>query len=255
MLKKLFKQILASFNLAVMKKSSYVLLSESFKDWGTLEELSNEQLSLLLKWKEKSHAQLKQDLFVLLELNFKREGFFVEFGATNGKDLSNTMMLERDFDWNGILAEPAKVWHKDLRENRKASIETACVWSESGKELMFNEVNESELSTVSDYSSSDLHNESRKDGKMYTVETISLLDLLIKHNAPKEIDYLSIDTEGSEFEILNAFDFSKYNIKVISCEHNKTENRHKIYQLLTSKGYKRKFAGLSNYDDWYVKIN
>ena len=164
-------------------------------------------------------------------------------------------MLERDFDWNGILAKSAKVWHKELRENRKASIETACVWSESGKELMFNEVNESELATVSDYSSSDLHNESRKDGKMYTVETISLLNLLIKHNAPKEIDYPSIDTEESEFEILNTFDINKFNIKMISCEHNKTENRRKIYQLLTSNSYKNKFAGLSNYNDWYLKIN
>lgn len=253
MLKVLLKRLLAYFNYTIMKESSYVLLNESFKDWEHLRELSTDQYKQLLNWKERSHAQLQQDLFVLLEHNFKKEGFFVEFGATNGKDLSNTMMLERDFAWKGILAEPAKVWHDELKTNRKAHIETACVWSESGKKLNFNEVHEKELSTVSEYSSIDHHNKSREDGKMYTVETISLLDLLDKYNAPEKIDYLSIDTEGSEFEILKAFDFSKYDIKLISCEHNKTANRQKIYKLLTHHGYIRKFAGLSNYDDWYVK--
>ena len=51
-----------------------------------------------------SKSQLKQDIFVLLETGFKRNGFFVEFGATNGIDLSNTYLLEKRFGWNGILA-------------------------------------------------------------------------------------------------------------------------------------------------------
>lgn len=54
-----------------------------------------------------------------------------------------------------------------------------------------------------------MHSNLRKKGKNYHVETVSLLDLLNEHNAPYEIDYLSIDTEGSEFDILKAFDFKK----------------------------------------------
>ena len=73
------------------------------------------------------HSQLKQDLFVLLETGFKRGGYFVEFGATNGIDLSNTYLLEREFGWTGILAEPATAWHEALQRNRNAIIDTDCV--------------------------------------------------------------------------------------------------------------------------------
>ncbi|MBT8545252.1 FkbM family methyltransferase [Polynucleobacter paneuropaeus] len=85
------------------------------------------------------------------------------------------------------------------------------------------------------------------------MKTISLADLLIKHNAPKVIDYLSIDTEGSEYEILSHFDFESHQINIITIEHNYTEMREKIYNLLVSKGYKRKYLGLSKWDDWYVR--
>ncbi len=84
------------------------------------------------------------------------------------------------------------------------------------------------------------------------MRTISLIDLLEKNNAPEVIDYLSIDTEGSEFEILSAIDFNKYKFSVITCEHNYTEQREKIFQLLTSAGYRRVFENISKYDDWYI---
>jgi hypothetical protein len=87
----------------------------------------------------------------------------------------------------------------------------------------------------------------------YNVETISLLDMLDKYNAPSIIDYMSIDTEGSEYEILKAFDFNRYKFKVISCEHNFTSARDSIHRLLESKGYERKYEHLSQWDDWYVR--
>jgi len=200
----------------------------------------------------KSKSQLGQDMFVLSELGFKKDGYFVEFGATNGVDLSNTYLLEKDLGWTGILAEPAKVWAEALTKNRKCHIDYDCVWSTSGEVLEFNEVNAAELSTISTFSGVDEHATTRTSGTKYLVTTISLLDLLKKYNAPKEIDYLSIDTEGSEFDILNAFDFDAYKFKVITCEHNFTPMRVKIYDLLTSKGYTRKHTEYSRFDDWYV---
>ena len=124
---------------------------------------------------------------------------------------------------------------------------------------MFNEVDTSkasngpELSTIDSFSSVDNHADTRKHGKKYKVNTISLNDMLAKYHAPDTIDYLSIDTEGSEFEILSSLDYNKYNIKIITCEHNYTPFREKIFELLTSKNYKRKFENLSHWDDWYVK--
>ena len=201
---------------------------------------------------DKSKSQIEQDLFVLHELDDKRNGYFVEFGATNGVDLSNTHLLEKEFGWTGILAEPAVSWHTALPKNRNCHIDFGCVWSKSGEILEFNNALAAELSTIDTFSDCDGHANARKSGLRYTVPTISLVDLLKKYNAPKYIDYLSIDTEGSEYEILSAFDFDAYNIKIITCEHNYTPMQEKIYELLTSKGYTRKFTECSFFDDWYV---
>ena len=215
--------------------------------------LPKQNASQLIKYFSKSKSQLRQDLFVLYFLDFKTNGFFVEFGATDGVELSNTYLMEKEFGWSGIVAEPAKYWHNALRRNRDCFIETNCVWKDSDSILSFNEVNARVFSTINLFSDSDLHSETRKNGKTYDVKTISLNDLLIKYDAPRIIDYLSIDTEGSEFEILNGFDFSEYAFRVITCEHNYTPMRKQIFDLLSKNGYERCYQEFSKFDDWYVK--
>ncbi len=210
-------------------------------------------VSFVLRNFSQSSAQLFQDLFVLFSLELKSEGYFVEFGAANGVDLSNTVLLERAYGWRGILAEPAKCWHQDLRVNRRCAIDTRCVWSKSGERIEFNEVPERELSTIDRYSSKDAHLASRSLGTVYPVETVSLNDLLAGSNAPKAIDYLSVDTEGSELDILKAFDFAKYDVRIITVEHNFTPDRDAIHGLLVSKGFSRVLERFSLWDDWYIK--
>lgn len=200
-------------------------------------------------------SQFHQDIFVLLETGFKQNGYFVEFGATNGVDLSNTYLLEKAFGWSGILAEPATVWHTDLAANRSAKIEFDCVWKNTGESLEFNMVDEAELSTLATFNNSDGRSRKRRQGATFTVKTVSLNDLLKRHDAPRHIDYLSIDTEGSELEILQNFDFAAHSFSVITCEHNYTKDRERIYKLLTAKGYERKLTRLSQCDDWYVKMD
>jgi FkbM family methyltransferase len=200
----------------------------------------------------KSQSQILQDLFVLNELGYKKNGYFVEFGATDGVSLSNTYMLEKEFAWSGILAEPSKFWQPELLKNRRAHIETKCVWSLSGETLLFNQAVIGELSTIDAFSGSDSLSASRAEGTKYEVATISLNDLLTKYEAPEIIDYLSIDTEGSEYEILKQFDFDQHKFSVITCEHNGTDDREKIFQLLSKQGYVRKHEDLSQFDDWYV---
>lgn len=199
-----------------------------------------------------SHSQIGQDLFVLSELDFRRNGFFVEFGAADGITGSNTHLLERSFAWNGILAEPARIWHNALKSNRCAKISTKCVWRTSNATLPFNEARLAGLSTLEPYTEGDAWAAARVTNTKYSVETVSLIDLLSEFSAPAEIDYLSIDTEGSEYDILNAFDFSKYRFTIITCEHNYTPARELIHTLLSKQGYIRKFQELSRFDDWYV---
>jgi FkbM family methyltransferase len=210
-------------------------------------------LAFVLKNFSISKSQIFQDLFVTFMTHERRGGFFVEFGATDGVTLSNSWLLEKAYEWNGILAEPARCWHTKLQTNRTCKIDTSCVWSKGGDQLEFNETSSQELSTIDSFSGSDGHSSDRENGKKYLVETITLNELLEKHSAPREIDYLSIDTEGSELTILRSFDFRKYSINLITVEHNFTAARSKIYDILIENGYTRFFAKFSKFDDWYIK--
>ena len=80
-------------------------------------------------------------------------------------------------------------------------------------------------------------------------------DLLSEYNAPFEIDYLSIDTEGSEFEILKNLDFKKYSFKVITVEHNNTVNKTLINKLLEKNGYRKELEALSQFESWYTNTS
>lgn len=217
-----------------------------------LKTLQENFLKVVINHLPDSYSQLCQDLLALHLLDFKKEGFFVEFGATDGIGLSNTYLLEKKYGWRGILAEPARNWHRDLQNNRQCIIDTRCVWKKTGEQLSFFEAADSELSTISQFKDSDAHAKSRKKGSEYTVPSITLGDLLSEHNAPHQIDFLSVDTEGSEFFILNALDFSQYQFKVITVEHNYTDTRQKVYELLTSRGYTRILEEFSQWDDWYI---
>ncbi len=83
--------------------------------------------------------------------------------------------------------------------------------------------------------------------------TSSLNDVLSENNCPKVIDYLSLDVEGAEFDILQTFDFKRTTINCISVEHNWTGNRHLLHDLLSDNGFVRVFEHLSQWDDWYVQ--
>lgn len=223
------------------------------KSFGRLDALQTEELDFIaavVKNLTSSNGQLFQDIWALYETGFKRDGYFVEFGACDGIDCSNTYLLEKAYGWTGILAEPARSWINALVENRSCHISRKCVYKSSGEKLMFNEVGV--LSTIDSYSGSDVHAQHRIAGTRNEVEAISLNDLLAEHGAPTDIDFMSIDTEGSELDILSTLNFEKYRVKLISVEHNYTIQRDEIFKFLTWKGYVRKFPKLSHFDDWYV---
>jgi FkbM family methyltransferase len=211
-----------------------------------------ELIVFLLNEVKTSKAQQLQDLLAVFFSSYK-PGYFVEFGATDGIDLSNTYILEKLYEWEGILSEPAKVWLPDLLKNRDVNISSDCVYSESDLSLEFLESKSSKLSSLSQFAANDSHTSYRSQGAVaYQVKTISLNDLLLKHNAPKFIDFLSVDTEGSELRILEFFDFSKHNFGFISVEHNYTENDLKMEKLLAAKGYLRILKKSSDFDGWYL---
>jgi FkbM family methyltransferase len=168
--------------------------------------------------------------------------------------------LEKEFGWTGILVEPAIFWQSKLRENRSCILDFRCVTNSSGDQLDFIEVPDvlkrseyGELSTLEEFADNGDWASKIRNGLRYKVESVSLLDLLIEHDAPRFIDYISIDTEGSEYSILRDFDFGEYRFNLICVEHNYTSSRDNLFDLLVSNGYKRIHTELSKFDDWYVR--
>ncbi|MCG5510660.1 FkbM family methyltransferase [Ectothiorhodospira lacustris] len=204
--------------------------------------------------KQKSVSQLGQDLWVLEKTGYKRGGYFVEFGATDGVLLSNSWLLEKEFAWKGICAEPNPKFFAQLQKNRQCIVSDQCIGGETGKEVEF--IFADAYGGSQEYASDDQHKDKREAyraaGQTATLTTISLHDFLLEHGAPKDIDYLSIDTEGSEYEILKAFPFEKWNIRLLTVEHNFTERRKDIRKLLEGYGYRCHEA---QWDDWYELID
>ncbi len=200
-----------------------------------------------------SQSQIMQDLWVLHELGEKRGGFFVEFGAGNGVTMSNTHLLEKRYGWRGILSEPNPTFHRRLARERVAAIEHACVWARTGETATFLCTEKPAFSRLASIAPDDVFERQgrRTVAREITVPTVSLADLLDRHDAPRQIDYISVDTEGAERAILEAFDFG-HHVSLWTVEHNFTPEREAVHAVMGRHGYVRRFPEFSRFDDWYV---
>jgi len=235
-----------------------------FFDLSSLISSSDNELidfyTFIFNNKNISHSQLFQDLFVLHLLGMKREGKYLEFGATDGIELSNSLLLEKEFGWSGVLAEPSPQWQAQLKVNRpKSQLLDECIYSETGKSINFFVSKYGVLSTIEEFRDSDIdsmpgNTKSRnEDGYSVKVPTISLNDVFVKYFNGERIDYMSVDTEGSEFVILSNFNFGKYGPKVVTVEHNFTSSEKKLDALFKENKYRRMFATHTQFDAWYVR--
>ena len=204
-------------------------------------------------------SQLYQDVFAdfLIENNYDKT--FLEFGATDGIDLSNTHFLENYSKWKGVLGEPDPQWHEQLKKNRPDSkIITKCIWKKTGETLDFLSSENGVLSTINSfrYSDKDSMSENSKlrnnKFKNFKIESISLNDLIRDEFNDMAPSYISVDTEGSEFEILKNFDFKKYQPIFFTVEHNYTSNQKSIDELMIANNYVRIFRKITSFDAWYV---
>lgn len=202
----------------------------------------------------RSKSQLFQELWALWMAGGKTGGYFVEFGAAKGDKLSNTWFLETGMGWSGILAEPHPVMVERVRRVRNCHVSDRCVYSRSGETMAFRMTPKRELSRLEAIDPQDRHEASlRADYEIAQVETITLNDLLAGFDAPRDIDYLSVDTEGSELEILEAFDFDRWNVRCATVEHNDTPAEAALDRLFFANGYRRMWPEISRFDAWYVR--
>ena len=251
---------LSSF--AKTKKIDHSLLLQQAFDQNVLFEENKDLLKKFINSFDSSKnikSQLYQDVFASFIIGNKFEKTFLEFGATDGLELSNTYMLENSESWRGVLSEPSPQWHNLLKKNRaNTKIITKCIWSESGKKLDFFMSDAGVLSTINKFIESDKNSmpgntfERKKSGKVISVETISLNDVIEEYFNKVAPSYISIDTEGSEYEILSTFKLDIYRPKVFTIEHNFTDYQNKIDHLMNSQNYIRIFRDLTAFDAWYV---
>jgi len=224
--------------------------------WEKLQSKRFNELKLfVLENMALSKAQLQQDLAAkYLCMNMIREKsveghFFVEIGANDGITLSNTYLLEQGFSWSGILCEANPEMIQMLKMHRKHSkVDGRAVDEFSHQQSIFLKTKESTYSALAGNS---IHVSKFVGAEPIQVNTISATDLLLEHSAPRFIDYLSIDTEGNELQILQGLDFSVFNFGFITVEVSR--NGKKIAELLRENGYEQILQEVSAWEQWWIK--
>ena len=182
------------------------------------------------------------DFWALDKCGYRNGLFFVVIGAGDGITGSNTWILEKFYKWNGICVDPNPFFLKSLCGSRDTVISDLAVWNKSGEILDFNYLKPSRNEFFGWNFRSGISNcvgDTAVEFDKHKVFSITLNDLLELHSAPRNIDYISMDVEGSESRILEAFDFKKHNVKLFTIEYNDNQERTKINQTMTSNGYKQ----------------
>ena len=174
-------------------------------------------------WNEKYTSQAGQDK--MIKKNFfdgKKNGFFIEIGAYDGISGSNCYHFERFLNWDGIAIEPSNIQFEKLKKNRKCKVLNNAI-SDEVKEVEFIEVTEglTQMSGIND-SSFERNFKIISNNQASKTDSIKLKTITFDEIVPKnkDIDYLSIDIEGGEMNLLKSIDFKTNNIKVISVENN-----------------------------------
>lgn len=206
-----------------------------------------------------AYSQFGQDLFVLNILKDIQNGIFVDVGGNDPIKGSNTYLLEQR-GWTGIAIEPQEKLRKLWPESRKAECLNYVVGPEN-KTINFIEGSNDEhgLSGVEGY------NKCQDNSKKISVEQKRLSDIL-KEKSINHVDYLSIDVEGYEMNVLESIDFSTSDIRLISIENDigftsipligkkigSELGNNKLRKFLQDKGYA--YIGRIVSDDFFIKI-
>lgn len=192
-------------------------------------------------------------------LGRKTNGTFVDVGASDPFIATNTAYMEIDLNWKGICIEPHPIFFKKLYESSRTCIKYNCAVSDFDGFVDFVAVDgyASMLSGIKEnYTNEhwkrllDETNQHSDNVDIIKIECKTLNSILSENNIGN-IDYLSIDTEGSELKVLKGIDFEKYNIKVISAEINQTGDSS-VKNYLESKGYR--FISKICSDEIFIKI-
>ena len=193
------------------------------------------------------YSQHGQDKF-LNENVFKNQqnGIFIDIGAHDGKTISNTYFFEKELNWTGVCVEPILERYVELVKNRSCICMNCCVYNKHSIVPFAQSIGYTEMLSGIQETYDPRHLERLKNEQSIFGGTTNILNKvsytlseILTLNHIEHVDYLSIDTEGSELQILQGIDFEKFKIKVIDVENNYPDVFEPIDIFLTSKNYKK----------------
>lgn len=183
----------------------------------------------------------------------KEYGRCIEVGAVDGIYLSNTLHFEQS-GWDVLCIEPIPNYYNKLKRNRKNSLNFA-ISDENKDSVEFTVVrlsnsNESAISGLNIQKELiPLHSKWNPELKKIKVSCRRLDWCIEKYFNFEDIDFISIDTEGTELDVLKSFDVNNYNIKLLVVENNFNDSDVELY--LNTKGWTKDKRVEVN--DFYIK--
>jgi len=219
----------------------------------------NKELKEYINKESKYFGQWETDKIIESYFDIRIKGICIEVGAANGVRGSNTKYFE-DNGWDVLCIEP-NIEHKEsLEANRKLVKYFACGNKNNNQQLKVFKVGKDNIS--SSLTSLNPDNRLLEDHKniindVYDVTVpVRTLDWILENEVTdtpfedvKSIDFISIDTEGTELDVMKGFDTSLYDVKLFIVENNYSDDV--IEEYMNSIGYQKDQRYKIN--DFYIK--
>jgi len=204
---------------------------------------------------QRPNGQLLQDALVVGL--FGRGGYFIEVGAGHPRRFSNTYVLDRYLEWSGVRIEPNPEFAALHRADLSGGVTFFEVVASGDTDGWCDLILAEELSVVSHQAPKDGYARERQQSEARNgsirVRTRPISDLLFEASSPSRVEYLSIDTEGSELELLMAFPFDVIEVQFLTVEHNHNKSAQRQQcEFLFDKGFQQVFEPFTAWESWFV---
>jgi len=164
-----------------------------------------------------------------------KNGFFIEAGADDFEQDSNTILFEMKHGWTGLLVEPnPTIFPKGFLRHRKAWASSSCLATETRPHIVnfAQRLFEGGMAAISP----------ERTEETYQMQCMPLYSLLMAAAGNITVNYLSLDIEGAEFLVLRTIPWDKVDIEVVTVETNHAGEvfpgtKEEIREYMAEQGY------------------